>query len=126
MTIEEIFSEKTTNELQKGIKHSGFNAEAEEIAKRILKSRGASIPAPLTDEEIEKTSKAVSKASNLRFLGAVASICGGIFYIVHNDLLSISNEGDAKRLSQAVFTSGLLTWLFLKKSIKEDKKRFKD
>ena len=123
MTLEENLDAKTTEELQNGIRQNGFIPEAEEIAKKILKSRGASIPKPLTDDEVEAKNKAVSKASNLRFMGAVASLCGGIYYIIHNDLI---NDGGGKRLSQAVFTTGLLTWLFLRDSIKKDKDRFKD
>jgi hypothetical protein len=60
-----------TSVLQAKLRTNGYIEEAAEIARKLLRERGAAIPEPQTNEETELDTRKVLKRSNAKFIATV-------------------------------------------------------
>ena len=70
--FDSILREKDTSELQQKIRDNTLIPPAAEVAKSILEERGATIPEPASEDELESKYAQARKKSTLAFLAFVA------------------------------------------------------
>ena len=90
--LEDSLKAKETEELQRAVRNNELIPEAAAIASKILTSRKAEIPTPMTDAEMESVDKAIVRASNMKFLAAAAFLLG--CKIAHSPLFDILAKDD--------------------------------
>lgn len=115
--LEDRIRQRETEDLQKALYQNGLAPEAIEIAKVVLNERGASIPEPMSEEEVESEQRKLIKKSNYKFLTVVITIVGWAIYAAEFHLFDPSN---GEKLQHSIFTVGLFLafefgWIGFKK-----------
>ena len=104
-SLESQLRERSSSELQHAILRNELVYEAAELAKAILKERGAAVPTPMEEAELEAEQQTSLRRSNAKFWVFAFTVVGWFAYATAFDLFAQSNGA---RLRNSVFVTGLL------------------
>lgn len=103
--LEARLRERETPDLQRALYRNELVPDAAAIARDILKERSASIPVPMTDDEVEAEQRSSRKRSQMKFWMVVCTIVGWIIYAFAFNLFDPEN---GTRLQRSIYITGLL------------------
>ena len=104
MDIQSELTERGTQDLQEALRYDFLPPNQAEEAKSILAARGADIPAPMVESEIEADFHRKRRKSTLMLLSTLLVVAIWLAYSYFNGLFE---PGQGVRLQQSVFYFGL-------------------
>jgi len=103
--LQKVLDEKTTQELQTAIETNGLTEEAAVVAKKILLQRGALVPDPTPEDELEEQHEEIRTRSNQKFLTTLALLLVWVFIAVVSGMF---DAGQQARLNGSMKVFGLI------------------
>jgi len=103
-TIEESLRELDTDDLQRRIRENALIPEATSIATVILRERGAMVPEPMTESEMEDVARSKVRASYIKLWLFIGGCVGLAAYMWQNPSAS-------EKSIYWVMLSSFLPWL---------------
>ena len=104
MDIQSELTERDTKDLQQALRYSFLPPNQMEEAKAVLTARGADIPAPMAEAEIEADFHQKRRKSTLRLFSTVLAV---VVWLVYSYFDGLFEPGQGARLQQSVFYFGL-------------------
>ena len=92
-TLEESLRELDTDDLQRRIRENALIPEAASVAAMILKERGAEVPEPMTESEMDDVGRAKIRASNKKLWLFIGGCVSSALYAWHNPAVLSSKSG---------------------------------
>jgi hypothetical protein len=107
MRLEDSINARETPDLQRAIRQNELVPEAAAIAVAALAGRGAAIPPPMNDQEMDARSRAAVRASTTRLLLVLGAVASWVLYGYITDLFATS---DPERMRWSLLALAVAIW----------------